>query len=118
MKIKVIYSKAVVSDSGSEVSPSAIKPKLFAEYLQNSEYKDDIEFVEPDMILCKDILRCHDANYVEDILSLKRPNGFGTYSKSVVDSLPWTNGAMYTATKLAYKTKEPTCAIVAGFHHA
>lgn len=118
MKIKVIYNTAVVADSGSKVSPSAIKPKLFAEYLQASEYKDIIEFVEPQPITIRDVLRCHDPQYVEDIISLRRPNGFGTKSQSVVDSLPWTNGAMYTATKLAYETKQPTCAIVSGFHHA
>ena len=116
--MKVIYSPKVVAESGSKVSPSAVKPRLFAEYLQNSEYKDIIEFVEPEPISKEDIVRCHDPQFVEDILSLKRPNGFGTYSQSIVDSLPWTNGAMYTATKLAYQTKEPTCAIVSGFHHA
>jgi acetoin utilization deacetylase AcuC-like enzyme len=118
MKIKVVYSPKVVAESGSKVSPSAVKPRLFAEYLQNSEYKDIIEFVEPEAVTVEDICRCHDKQYVEDILSLKEPNGFGTKSQSVVDSLPWTNGAMYTAAKLAYQTKQPTVAIVAGFHHA
>jgi len=115
MKIKVVYNPKVVSESGSKISPSAGKPKLLAERLQNDPM---VEFVEPEPIDCKDILRCHDADYVQDILSLKRPNGFGSYSQSVVDSLPWTNGAMYTSTKLALETKEPTCAIVSGFHHA
>lgn len=114
-KIKVIYSPKVVSESGSKISPSAGKPKLLAEKLQNDP---TIEFVEPEPITVEDILRCHDEGYVGDILSLRKPNGFGTRSQSVVDSLPWTNGAMYTAAKLAYQTKEPTCAIVAGFHHA
>lgn len=115
MKIKVVYSPKVVSESGSKVSPSAGKPKLLAEKLQNDP---TIEFVEPEPVTVEDILRCHDEKYVNDILTLKQMNGFGTRSQSVVDSLPWTNGAMYTAAKLALETKEPTCAIVAGFHHA
>src|SRR5581483_1558469 len=116
--IKVIYSPKIVAESGSKISPSATKPKLFAEYLQNSEYNDIIEFVEPESVTAHDICRCHDEQYVTDIMSLKRPNGFGTKSQSIVDSLPWTNGAMYTATKLADQTKQPTCAVVSGFHHA
>lgn len=119
MKIKVVYNPKVVAESGSKVSPSSIKPKYLAEYLRNDHnYSQLVEFVEPEPVSVKDILRCHDEEYVGDILSLRKPNGFGTRSQSVVDSLPWTNGAMYTAAKLAYQTKEPTCAIVAGFHHA
>jgi len=119
MKIKVVYNPKVVAESGSNISPSAIKPKYLAEYLQNDpHYNQLVEFVEPQPVSVEDIIRCHDKQYVEDILSLNKPNGFGTKSQSVVDSLPWTNGAMYTAAKLAYQTKEPTCAIVAGFHHA
>jgi len=117
-KIKVVYSPKVVSEDHN-VSPSAIKPKLLAEHLQvHATLKDAVEFVEPVAVSRTDIIRCHDEQFVDDVLSLKRPNGFGTKSQSVVDSLPWTNGAMYTAAKLAYQTKNPTCAIVAGFHHA
>lgn len=117
MKIKVVYSPKVVSDSHA-VSPSAIKPKLLAEYLETSEYKDIIEFVEPIALDASDFKRCHQTKFVEDILTLKRPNGFGTYSQSVVDSLPYTNGAMYTSTKIALEEKIPTVAAVAGFHHS
>jgi acetoin utilization deacetylase AcuC-like enzyme len=92
MKIKVVYNPKVVSESGSKISPSAGKPKLLAEQLQNDPL---VEFVEPEPVTVEDILRCHDPQYVEDIITLKKPNGFGTRSQSVVDSLPWTNGAMY-----------------------
>lgn len=114
--IKVIYGLKQISESGSELSPSAMKPKLMADCLKNSAFSDIVEFVEPVAITEKDILRCHSKDFVDGVMSLKRPNGFGTYSQSVVDSLPYTNGAMYLATKLA--SKEPTCALVSGFHHA
>lgn len=118
-KIKVVYSPKVVAESGNKVSPSAIKPKYLAECLQNHPtLKEAVEFIDPVAISRKDILRCHSEKYVDDILNLKTTNGFGTISQSVVDSLPWTNVAMYTSAKLAIETKEPTCAIVAGFHHA
>lgn len=116
--IKVVYSPKVVSED-HKVSPSAIKPKYLAEHLKtHSTLKDCVEFVEPIAVSRADILRCHSEEYVDGILNLQRKNGFGTISQSVVDSLPYTNGAMYLAAKLALETKEPTCAIVAGFHHA
>lgn len=115
MKIKVIYSEKVVAYSGSDISTSASKPIHFAKYLQKNQI---VEFIEPNPVSREDIIRCHDEKYVDDILNLKRKNGFGNISKSVADSLPYTNGAMYTAAKRAYETKEPTCAIVSGFHHA
>ncbi len=117
MKIKVVYSPKVVSESGSKISPSGMKPKLMAEYLQ-TYYDLTVEFVEPVAVTREDILRCHGQAYVDGILTLRRKNGFGTISQSVVDSLPHTNGAMYQATKLALETREPTCALVSGFHHA
>ncbi len=117
MKIKVVYSPKVVSESGSKISPSAGKPKLLAEKLQ-AEFSELVEFVEPEPVTKEDILLCHQQQFVEDIFALRRANGFGTISQSVVDSLPYTNGAMYTATKLALIEKQPTCAVVSGFHHA
>jgi acetoin utilization deacetylase AcuC-like enzyme len=107
----------MVSDSHI-VSPSAIKPKLFVDLLKESPYKDIIEIVEPEPVSVDDIKRCHESNFVDDVLSLKRDNGFGTRSQSVVDSLPYTNGAMYTGAKLAIQNRVPVCAPVSGFHHA
>lgn len=115
MKIKVIYSPKQVADSGSEISPSAIKPQLMANLLHNNP---NIEFVEPNPISIEDIKRCHDSTFVDNIISLRECNGFGTFSQSVVDSLPYTNGAMYVAAKIAIETRNPSVALVSGFHHA
>lgn len=117
MKISVVYSNKMVADSGSKFSPSAHKPRLMAELLSSGNVPFDIQFVEPQALTRTDFIRAHDEKYVEDILSLKRRNGFNTYSQSVVDSLPYTNGAMYTAAKLA-KPGQPSVALVSGFHHA
>jgi acetoin utilization deacetylase AcuC-like enzyme len=122
-KIKVVYSEKQVSDPGDQpiaqkgytASPSANKPKEVAEALKGSPY--DIEFVEPVALTREDFYRAHTKRYVDAVMDLKEPNGFGTISQSVVDSLPYTNGAQYTAAKLATAT-EPTCALVSGFHHA
>jgi acetoin utilization deacetylase AcuC-like enzyme len=118
--IKTVYSPKQISDPGHDavdnvISPSAWKPKLLAQLLEK-EYPE-IEFVQPEPLSVKDLYRCHSKNYVDDIFALKTPNGFRTLSQSVNDSLLYTNGAMYTAAKLA-KPNSPTAALVSGFHHA
>ncbi len=117
--IKVVYNERQVADSGSKSSPSASKPKYLAEVLEKTDWlKGSIEFIEPEAVSLDDIKRCHEANFVDGVMNLSRPNGFGTFKQSVVDSLPYTNGAMYTAAKLAIRDKTPTVALVSGFHHA
>ena len=121
--IKVIYSEKQVSDPGLQpisqkgytASPSANKPKEVAAALKASNF--NIEFIEPDPLIRDDFKLAHDKDYVDGVMDLKLENGFGTISQSVVDSLPYTNGAQYTAAKLATKDT-PTCALVSGFHHA
>lgn len=117
--IKVIYAEKQVANSGSKTSPSASKPKYMAEALVKHEVISKIiEIVEPEAVSLADIKRCHESVFVDEVMSLKRPNGFGTFKQSVVDSLPFTNGAMYTAAKIAVNEKTPTAALVSGFHHA
>ena len=123
MKIKVVYSDRQVADPGDQpiaeqgytASPSARKPREMAAALAKSDF--DIEFVEPEAVTTHDLKRVHDPNYVDGVMNLKLENGFGTISQSVVDSLPYTNGAQYTAARLA-AVDSPTCALVSGFHHA
>lgn len=117
-KINVVYDEKQIATSGSKISPSAMKPKYLAELLEKSDIKDLIEFVKPEAVSIEDICRCHNSDYVDEIMTLKRKNGFGTFSQSVVESLPYTNGAMYTAAKLALTSKTPSVALVSGFHHA
>jgi acetoin utilization deacetylase AcuC-like enzyme len=113
----------MVSDPGNQpldgfltvASPSARKPKEIAEALAKSGL--NIEFVEPEPVTIEDFKRCHSSELVDGVMSLKLENGFGTRSQSVVDSLPYTNGAQYTAAKLA-TSDSPTCSLVSGFHHA
>lgn len=117
--IKVIYNEKQVANSGNKISPSSDKPRHLAQLLQaDKEVSQYIEFEEPWPINVADIKRCHDSDFVDDVIKLKRPNGFGTIKQSVVESLFYTNGAMYTAAWTAIKEKVPTAALVSGFHHA
>lgn len=112
--IKVAYSDKVVAESGCSSSPSAEKPKQVATAIRGLPW---VEFIDPTPVSKDDFYLCHDQQYVDDIMALKQPNGFGTYSQSVVDSLPYTSGAMHTAAMAATKDM-PAAALVSGFHHA
>lgn len=117
--ITVVYAEKQIANSESKTSPSAIKPKYMAELLEKvPDIRKVIEFVEPSAVSLEDIKRCHEETFVDGVMTLKRPNGFGTINQSVVDSLPYTNGAMYTAAKSALDTGWPAAALVSGFHHA
>jgi len=117
--MKVFYSEKMVADQGEQSyggiqSPSAKKPKQIAEALKSL---DNIQFIEPNPLSIDDFKLSHDPDYVDGVMSLQLENGFGSKSQSVVDSLPYTNGAMYDAAKAA-TLGGPTCALVSGFHHA
>lgn len=121
--IKVVYTDKQAAESGSMASPSASKPKYMRHLLgqipiigKNSV--SILEFIEPEAVSIDDIKRCHEAVFVDEVMNLKRPNGFGTIKQEVVDSLPYTNGAMYTAAKIAIRDGAPAAALVSGFHHA
>lgn len=117
----VFYSSKMVADQGEQgfgnhilKSPSARKPAELAALLYDYP---DIHIVEPLPLTIDDFKLSHDPIYVDGIMNLTEDNGFGNRSQAVVDSLPYTNGAMYDAARSA-TVDLPTCALVSGFHHA
>lgn len=52
------------------------------------------------------------------MLSLQIPNGFGSHSPELATSLPWTSGALLSASRKALDNGFVAVAPVAGFHHA
>jgi acetoin utilization deacetylase AcuC-like enzyme len=59
----------------------------------------------------------HDASFVEDVLQLRRPNGFGSFSTSVARSVLYTCGACYDSARAAL-TEGISSSLTSGFHHA
>lgn len=118
--MKVFYTEKQNSEQGEQnlegaiKSPSSRKPQEVAEALRQFSW---VEFVEPQPLTRDDFKLAHDPGYVDRVMNLEEENGFGSISQSVVDSLPYTNGAMYDAAKAA-TDEQPTCALVSGFHHA
>ena len=113
--MKVVYSKQMVAELTHSISPSARKPRLIAEALIARNFP--VVFVEPAPATSEDLERVHDPHFVRQILAGRIPNGFGTRSQQVINSLPYTVGSMINASSIALK--EGVCAALSsGFHHA
>jgi len=113
--LKVLYSEDMVSDSMVRASPSDRKPKLVCEALLQSGFR--IEIVAPRPITAADVCKVHDPSFVDDVLHLRRPNGFGSFSESVARSLLYTCGACYASARAAMEDGV-SASLTSGFHHA
>jgi acetoin utilization deacetylase AcuC-like enzyme len=97
-------------------SPSAAKPAAVVAAWR--EAFPELEIRIPVPVSRADLYRAHDRQYVDDVLSLKVPNGFGTMSGEVAASLPYTSGALLTAARWVLSVGGAVAAPVSGFHHA
>lgn len=113
--LKVFYSEDMVSDSGVKLSPSDRKPKIVSEALLQTGWP--VELVRPEPTSIEDLCRVHDADFVDDVLELRRPNGFGSLSESVAHSVRYTCGACYGSAVVALK-EGLSASLTSGFHHA
>jgi acetoin utilization deacetylase AcuC-like enzyme len=113
--LKVFYSEDMVSDSGVSGSPSDRKPKAVSDALRASHWP--IELVAPEPTAISDVCRVHDPAFVDDVLALRRPNGFGSLSESVARSVLYTCGACYGSSLVAL-TEGISASLTSGFHHA
>ncbi|MFO0549207.1 MAG: hypothetical protein U0271_12520 [Polyangiaceae bacterium] len=115
MSLPVFYTPRMIADARS-YSPSASKPAaLVAAWLESGL---DITVREPTAATVAELELAHDPRYVADILSGRRPNGFGNTSAEVASSLPFTTGAMLSAARHALTERTIACAPCSGFHHA
>jgi acetoin utilization deacetylase AcuC-like enzyme len=113
--MRVVYSKAVVAPAQG-FSPSAAKPEavMAAWRLRWPGIEERPAIPATVAELC----RAHSSRYIEDVLALRRANGFGTVSPDVAASLPHTSGALLTAARWALRESTVVAAPVSGFHHA
>jgi acetoin utilization deacetylase AcuC-like enzyme len=113
--LKVFYSEDMVSDSGVRASPSDRKPKIVSEALLRTRWP--VELVAPEPTAISDVCRVHDPSFVDDVLLLRRPNGFGSLSGSVARSVLYTCGACYGSSLVALR-EGISASLTSGFHHA
>ena len=60
----------------------------------------------------------HSRKYVEDVLSLRQPNGFGYVLQSSAEALPWESASFYHAAKWAVQNDTYAMSPTGAFHHA
>ena len=113
--LKVFYSEDMVSDAGRGRSPSDRKPKVIAEALARTKWP--IQLVAPEPAAISDVCRVHDPAFVDDVLQLRRANGFGSISESVARSVLYTCGACY-GSALTALGEGVSASLTSGFHHA
>ena len=113
--LKVFFSNDLVSESGFGRSPSDRKPGLVAEALRAKPWP--VELVAPEPTPLEEVFRVHDPAYVEDVLMLRRKNGFGSMSPSVARAVLYTCGACHDSALTALK-EGVSASLTSGFHHA
>lgn len=113
--MKIFYTSRMVAPARSG-SPSPEKPGLVVEGWREAGIPLDIE--EPEAATVDDFALAHDRRHVEEILSLRKANGFNTCEAKITASLPYTTGAMVSAARWAVQNQSAAAAPCSGFHHA
>jgi acetoin utilization deacetylase AcuC-like enzyme len=116
--MKVFYRPEQVATNTTTYSPSAYKPKqVVDDWLGRGIIQaDDILRFEP--VDRADFKRVHNPQMVDDVLDLKRRNGFRNQDPEVAASLPYTSGSLLAAARWALAHQEAVCSPTSGFHHA
>ncbi|MBB6482737.1 hypothetical protein [Spirochaeta isovalerica] len=115
-KLHIFYNENQSTTENISFSPSAGKPKLFVERIGNHP---NVNIVSDFPSIKKEHLYLvHDKQHVDDVLSLKKINGFDNTIKEVTDTMLWTNASFLYASVNAVKLNTCTCSPTNGFHHA
>ena len=124
-KIKTFYTdKQVCFDSIREksYSQSPLKPALLINKILNGKYRDMIDIVDNFLPVTKqDYLIAHSEEYINCVFNkIGNYNSNGLpWSQNLVDSLPYTTGSLYNASKYAILNPQTVCfAPISGMHHA
>jgi acetoin utilization deacetylase AcuC-like enzyme len=117
-RIPVFYDSRMTAPSAS-FSPSASKPAAVMDDWQRHGLPIEQMPVTP--VTPEQLALAHAAQHVEDILALRKNDGFGGRSLAVVQSLPWTTGSMLSAARWVLERpfdRPVACSPTSGFHHA
>lgn len=109
-------SRQHVEENTKSFSPSANKPELVVKSWQKLGMPLKIMDVKP--LTAEEISLAHDPDYVNGVLAGDIPNGFGSTSKNIAESLRWTNGSFVSTSIYSLLNKVNTFSPTSGFHHA
>jgi acetoin utilization deacetylase AcuC-like enzyme len=114
--MKVFYDERQSVADNSSFSPSAEKPAKVLESWRKLGIPFEVCSFDP--LTVDEMALAHDRFYVDGILSLEEPNGFGNKNPEVAGALPWVCGSMVAAALHTYKTGELSFSPTSGAHHA
>ena len=115
MPLAVFYDERQVAELPGNLSPSSGTPKHVVADWQACGAPIGIHPVTP--VTRNDLVRAHAPEFVDEILSCQRENGFGNRSAEVAAALPFTSGSLLGAARHAL-AHGVACSPTSGFHHA
>lgn len=114
-KMAVFYTPRMLAINPS-ISPSSMKPRQFVRKLLAAGLP--VKIISPKPVSFLDFYSVHERKFVNDILMLRTPNGFGSESEKINNSLTYTSGSLLEGAKYAIRHKTISCSPTSGFHHA
>lgn len=116
MVLPVFYDPRQQTDANVSMSPSAGKPAQVMDSWTRLGIPLRVMPVAP---ASREQLRlAHDIAYVDGVLDLKQPNGFGNRLPQIAATLPWTTGSMVSAARHVARHGGVAVSPTSGFHHA
>lgn len=114
----IFYRPEQVAPNGGTISPSAFKPRQVMEDWRVSGLINAGNVCSFEPVSRDDFKRVHNPQMVDDVLDLRRRNGFRNTDAQIAASLPYTSGSMLAAARWTLANRYPTCSPTSGFHHA
>ena len=114
----IFYRPEQAAPNLGTISPSASKPQLVMDDWRHLGVltADNVRSFAP--LTRDDFKRVHHPQMVDDVLDLKRRNGFRNTDAAIAASLPYTSGSMLAAARWALQNCRSACSPTSGFHHA
>jgi acetoin utilization deacetylase AcuC-like enzyme len=114
--LNVFYSPHQTVTNNVSFSPSAAKPEQVVKLFSKNPRINIVHDWEP--LTREEICIAHDPEFVNDVLDLRRSNGFGNTLSSIAKSLPYTNGSFLRAAEYAWENNTAAMSPTSGFHHS
>lgn len=116
--LMIFYRPEQVAADVGTMSPSAFKPRQVMEDWHASGLINAGNVCSFEPVSRDDFKRVHNPQMVDDVLDLRRRNGFRNTDAQIAASLPYTSGSMLAAARWTLANRYPTCSPTSGFHHA
>lgn len=116
--VMIFFRPEQVAPNPQTISPSAFKPQQVIDDWLSLQAIDADNIRSFDAVSRDDFKRVHNPQMVDDVLDLRRRNGFRNTDAQIAASLPYTSGSLLAAARWTLVHRYPACSPTGGFHHA